>query len=384
MALTAVATLLQTLQATIVISAGYGIVAQADGSYVAGVSEGTFNFPPTAVGTWYRSTNNGTSWSQIGTSSGFNAQTAAFPTNIQSNIICIGAESPATQIARIQRSTNFGASWTDVFSVGPSATPPSRIPFIAGVQSFNLTKAIAWGQLDGLRSNPAMLYGISTDAGASFTGHSTFDAGDGFDLANACGIADDSTIYLQYTKRGGVNRTSHFARSDDGGSTWTTLGTPPGGTGTPTNTSEAICCFTKEAIALGGQIGTNPVNSIPALWWSDDAGATLHLLSSSDVANWPSGSFSTRTDEIKRLTRDAAILAIDRQAGGGGSPWRISLDQGHTYPIEVTLSAGSWEPFQSPTGKIVVTRTGRILAPLKQSPDGTDWTHSIFGIDVIC
>ena len=86
MAFTATATPLQTLLTTHVISGAYGIVAQADGSYIAGVSEGDFNFPPVATGYWYKSTNNGTSWTQVGTSQGFNALSAAFPTNIQSNI----------------------------------------------------------------------------------------------------------------------------------------------------------------------------------------------------------------------------------------------------------------------------------------------------------
>ena len=149
MAFTATATPLQTLLTTHVISGAYGIVAQADGSYIAGVSEGDFNFPPVATGYWYKSTNNGTSWTQVGTSQGFNALSAAFPTNIQSNIICIGSEIPSNSTSLIQRSTNGGISWSDVFTAVPNPTPPARFPFIAGVQSFNLTKAIAWGQLSG-------------------------------------------------------------------------------------------------------------------------------------------------------------------------------------------------------------------------------------------
>ena len=384
MAFTATATPLQTLLTTHVISGAYGIVAQADGSYIAGVSEGDFNFPPVATGYWYKSTNNGTSWTQVGTSQGFNALSAAFPTNIQSNIICIGSEIPSNSTSLIQRSTNGGISWSDVFTAVPNPTPPARFPFIAGVQSFNLTKAIAWGQLSGDASDPAELFAISTNAGASWTPEATFDSGDQFDLANACGIADDSTIYLQYTKRGGVNRTSNFARSDDGGAAWTTLGTPPGGTGTPTNVAVAICCFSKTDLAMGGQIGTSPTTSTPGVWWSDDAGASLHLLSASDIASWQSVSFTTRTHEIKRLTRDACIMAIDKSTGSPGSPWRISLDQGHTYPIVVNLSTGSWQNYGAPTGKIVVTRTGRILAPLKQSNDATNFTHTIFGIDIQC
>jgi len=384
MALTAVATHLQTLLTHHVISAGYGVVAQENGTYLAGVSLGDFNFPPIATAAWYRSTNNGTSWTLASSSDGFNYLTTAFPTNIKSNIVCLGAETASNFTALIQRSSDSGSSWSTVFSAAPASSPPARFPFIGGLQSFNLTKAIAWGQMDGNFNASPMLFAISTNAGATWTPETSFDIGDGDDLANACGIADDSTIFLQYTKFGGVNRTSNFARSDDGGAGWSVLSAPPGGTGTPPNVGTAICCFTKEAIALGGQIGTSPVSSQPGLWWSDDAGSTLNLLSSSDVANWPSGSFTTRTDEIKRLTRDSCILAIDRQGGGGGSPWRISLDQGHTYPIDVTLAGGSWATYQSPTGKIVVTRSGRILAPLKQSNDGTDWTHSIFGIEINC
>ena len=381
---TATAELLQVLQGAIVISTSYGIVSQHDGSYVAGTSEGTFDFPPSATGRWYRSTNNGLTWSSIGTSEAFNALIAAFPTNIHSNIIVIGAEEPASQTALIQRSTNSGASWSTVYSATPAATPNGRLPFIAGVQSFNKTHAIAWGQLDGDFSNPPMLYALSNNAGATFSPAASFDIGDGFDLATACGIAEDGTIFLQYTKNGGVNRTSNFARSDNGGSTWTTLGSPPGGDGTPPNVASAICCFSKTTLAMVGQLNLVPNESAPGVWWSDDAGASLNLLSASDIADWPSGDFVTRCDEIKRLTRDACILSLDQQNGTPGSPWRISIDQGHTYPIAVTFPSGSWKTYQSPAGKIVVTRTGKILAPLNQSDDFSSWSLAIYGITLHC
>jgi hypothetical protein len=384
MALTATATRLQKLTDANSNSALYGIIAQADGSYLCGVTETSFDFPYTSTGAWFRSTDNGLTWALAGYSDGMFGQTFSFPSNVKANVALAGASSATDNGISIQRSANGGSSWSTVYSAAPAATPNGRYPWIIGLQSYNLTKAVAWGELDGNSTNPPYIYALSSDAGATWTPQASPDIGDYDDIANAFGIAEDSTFYMQYTKFGGVNRTSNFARSDNGGSTWTTLGALPGGTGHPPNQAQAICCFDKSNVAIAGSVGSSPASSSPGVWYSHDAGATITRLSAGDIANFPSGSFFTYAQEVKRLTTDAALLAIDQQNGSAGSPWRISLDRGETYPIEVTPEGSSWQTYQIPTGKIVVAKNGRILAPLWQSQDYDSVELTVWAIDIHC
>jgi len=384
MALTATAARVMQLASVWLDSGAFGFVPQANGSYIAGLSEGSDTFPFTNVGRWYQSTNDGLTWSAKGQTVGIFGASVLFPTNVHENIVLAPVWDIPSGKAGIIRSTDFAQNWSFVFGLlGP--TPGSgRTVEVFGTQSWNRTQAIAWGQFDGSNVNPPFTYALSTNAGASWTPQVSWDIGDAQDKCNAMGIGSGGTVYAQYTKFTGVNRTSNFARSDNYGSTWTTLSAPPGGTSTPPNFGSAICCFDNTNLVLAGGIRTSPASSTPAVWWSDDAGASLNLVPAADIDDFPSGSFFTDSLEVKRLTRDACLLTIDQQNGSAGSPWRISLDKGHTYPITVTQGGSGPRTYQIPLGKIITTRTGAILAALWASDDYETADLELWRITVDC
>lgn len=384
MALTAVANRVLQHNAISVSSGAYGVVAQRDGSYLFGITETSDNFPFPTSSSWYRSTDNGTTWAHVGDATGMLGQTYAFPTNQGDNVITAPWWDGPTNAVGIQRSLDGGVTWTDVFTAAIAGSPNGRSVTVRGTQSYGQTKGIAWGELDGNKGNPPKIYGLTTNRGATWTVSSSPDIGNSDDIANACGIAEDGTIYLQYTKFGGAFRVPGFARSDDGGISWTVLTPPSGGAGSPPNFTIAICCFDKTHIVLAGAKGHSGGNAQPGIWWSDDAGVTLHILSSADVTNWPTTSGNVYSYEIKRLTRDACLLAFEQQTGSAGSPWRISTDQGHTFPVEVTAGVGGFETYQVPYGKAVMTRDGGILAPVWQSPDYNNATVALYKIALSC
>lgn len=362
----------------------FGAVAQEDGSYLFGFSEGSDTFPYPSTGHWYRSTNQGATWSAVTSTRGSIGVEQQFPANIHSNIVCAATASPSSQDGFIERSTDHGQNWTDVFHCASASSPNGRSVWVYGVQSFNRTHAITWGELDGNKNNPAQIIGLSTDAGATWTPQSTWDAGDHFDICNAIGVAEDGYVFAQYTKKGGTNRTSNFARSTNYASTWSVLTPPGGGTGTPPNYANAIACLDKNNIVMAGRLTTSPTASTPGVWWSDDAGTTLHLVPGSDIASWPSGSFTTNCREVKRLTRDAVLLCIDRSATSSGSPWRISLDKGQTYPIVISQAAPGAATYQLPIGKTVVTRDGHLLLPLYSSAANITANIQLWRAQVTC
>lgn len=384
MSLTATARKTATLLTTGPSSGLYGTISQANGKYIAGVSESPDTFPPFSVSHWYVSNDQGRTWSATTTENGIYGEDQRFSCNVTDNILLAPYAIPSTNSEGIMRSTDGGNTFSSVFLASPAGAPPSGAPGIFGIQTFQRTHAIAWGLLDGNTTPPAKIYALSSDSGAHWTPVGAFDPGDQFDIANAVGVAELGTVFMQYTKFGGVNRTSNFARSDDFTSSWTVLSAPPGGTATPPNLATAITCFDPTHLAMCGVVFVTPAASTPGVWWSDDAGASLNRLSSSDIDDWPTGSGNEWCYEVKRLTRDACILAVSQENAGPGSPWRISLDQGHTYPISVTPDGTSWQLYQIPFGKIVTTRDGGILALLWQSEDYSTVELSAFRIEIHC
>jgi hypothetical protein len=181
-----------------------------------------------------------------------------------------------------------------------------------------------------------------------------------------------------------VNRESWIARTSDYGATWTPLLQLGGYNDYPWGIPYAIAAFDRDAIALAGGLSNNPPTSDPGVWWSNDAGATLHRLSASDIAGWPGGSGGVLCTEVKRLTDDAAILAWEVQNGQGpASCWAISMDRGHTYSVAVSQAANAAQ-YQIPTGKIVVTRDGAALMMLWQSDDYDTARLTIWRAPIIC
>jgi hypothetical protein len=362
-------------------SGAFGIVRQLNGRLVAGCGIGSDTFPFPNSGAWLYSEDNGASWHTLSSTDGVFGQTFIFPTNIKNNIIVTPTYNIPGGVPAIIRSTNSGASWSTVF--GPVSSS-GRGAFISGCQSYGNGNAVAWGELSGVGTDPPKIFGISTDEGATWSPVDSWDIGDKFDYCNALGIAEDGTWYAQYTKFGGINRTTNFARTDDFGTSWTTLGAPPGGSGTPPNFANAITCFDSHTLAMTGVLADPSRESPPGVWWSNDDGATLNLVSPGDIVNCPTTGTEVQGLEVKRLTRDACLLAFDQQTGTAGSPWRISLDQGQTYPIEITPTGSTWSTYQIPYGKIVVTLDGHILGWLWQSEDYSTAELSLWRITVDC
>lgn len=384
MAITSTITPLQTFGPFTMSAGAYGAVSQGDGSYLAGYSTTIGSSPSSATSHWLQSVDRGATWAARGSANGIFGQGQRFPSNCRSNILLYPAFDPSTSDAFIYRSVDGGATFSVAYQEGVATSPNGRSVNIYGVQSYGRTNAIAWGELDGNNTNPPMIWGTSTDGGATWTPHASFDIGNFFDVGNAFGLAADGVWFLAYIKFGGSLRESYMGRTSNAGSTWTVAIRTRNTEGASFLNCEAIACIDAENILFGGHDTTSGSTSVPVLWWSDDACTTVNLVDASDVTNWPAGAFTTSTREVKRLTRDAAFWAFEMQNGASGCPYRISLDKGHTWPIEPTRSTGSWKNYTIPLGKTVVTRRGKILSMALESDDYVAGNVTIYGTEIHC
>ena len=273
MSLAGVATRVFQLSNLSLNSGSHGVISQADGSYLCGLAIGSDDYPYPQLSTWYRSVDDGLTWTSRGQTQGVGGQSWAQAANMFTNVALAPTYDLTSNEAAIYRSINGGASWSTVFGpIGPTPLD-GRQPEIYGVNSFGKTNAIAWGRLDGTRSNPPYIHALSSNAGVSWTPQLAWDEGNANDVCNAMGIAAEGRIFAQYTKFGGPDRVSAFARSDNGGVSWTTLTAPGGGAGTPPNSTFSIACLTQDDIILAGYLGATPAASHPGVWYSSDAGA---------------------------------------------------------------------------------------------------------------
>jgi len=384
MSISCTATRVFTTNSINVNSGSWGIVSQNDGSYIFGWTQGSDDFPYDSLGSWLRSTDEGQTWSFNGNSDGLIGQVSAYHSNIHPNITVAPYFNPPTNGAGIIRTINQGISWTRVLDLSIAPSPHGRDVWIAGIQSYSKTHALAWGTLNGDNQNPPQTWGTSADAGATWTTHSAWDYATPFDTMNAMGIAEQGCWIASYTKGFTDPRFAWMANTTDFGATWN-VGASMGGNNTPPmETGLAICCFDKLNAAMAGNHSNSPPDDNVSAWWTDDAAMTMHLVSNSDVINWPGGSGNMLCTEVKRLTQDACFLAFENQNDGTpGSCWRISLDKGHTYEIEVTQPSHV-QTYQIPCGKAVVTKDGALLMALWQSNDYSTAEISLWRAPIIC
>ena len=191
-------------------SGSWGIVSQADGSYIFGWTQGSDDFPFDSLGSWYRSTDDGRTWGFNGNSDGLIGQFSTYPSNVKANLTLAPFFNPPTNGAGIIRTVNQGISWTRVLDLSIAASPHGRDVFCAGVQSYDKTSALAWGSLDGDNQNPPQTWATSADAGATWTTHSAWDIFNPFDTMNAMGIAEEGCWIASYTKGNTDPRTAQI------------------------------------------------------------------------------------------------------------------------------------------------------------------------------
>lgn len=313
---------------------------------------------------FWGSSNDGVSWAKRSELIGQLNDPTSRCGNLPGNVLLYAANDINTNKARIYRSTDNARSWSLVHDFNPGGLQ-NKLYVVNGIITYNRNSAIAYGLLaytvnEGFNSQIAR----STNGGVTWT----VEAGN--TLASMNG-----NLRQGAAGGNGVMTVAHnpagLFKSTNNGATWTgPLSLPPitEAVSTVVSTSTWV---TDTIVLAAGQNSSITTPFRPALWRSTDAGSTWTLIPTSSVEDYPTSAGQTQFYEIHRLTKEGAILSWKTAAKNGSPPWRYSTDAGLTWkkPSAPGLDWTTWVP--SGSGAMVVTRSGKIIAPLPVAKTGS-------------
>jgi photosystem II stability/assembly factor-like uncharacterized protein len=325
---------------------------------------------------FWRSTDNGATWSLLSNlparQPGRGPRLLKFP----GDIVCYPAWSDDNINLQIFRSTNGGASWSlvDTFTGNDPTPRTTNTPQTA--RTHNIHMGIFGGHFADFPSVVHSQFAVTNDAGSSWTlGPAPF------------GAANNRICESLAFSPGGIGLAGgtqkQIFRTTDAGASWTSVGPLPDA-GQNSNIEIFGAIFLTDDIAIVGGVG-NPPTGPPTsayLYRSTDGGLNWTALARSALSDFPSTGNIPWISELKRLSRDAAILGLQTRANAGASPIRVSLDGGLTYP----LTGAGWDltgKIAEVSGAIAVASNGKILVPVEVTASGRNQTE-IWSGQVVC
>lgn len=324
--------------------------------------------PP--VARWFRSTDGGAAWTEVTSSMGGLHNNNSFGCHFPENVAVAPSAELDFATCGIVRSINHGGSWNTVFQRNGPVTPPFRTVVCKQIISYERTKGIAVGQFGASAAGPWIHTITTADAGATWQdGVSIFRQNNGTWGTIIANLGGGSFVAMADTQTVDPDKNKVW-KSTDHGATWAILSTLPVPSGTNFLKPYAITILTDQIWLISGLHNPSAVANIPALYRTTDAGATWTRISSSVIANWPADGNPVTIGEVKRITRDAAIMAARSDAAGSIPPWWMSNDQGATWD-QITISGGAAIPsFANGVGAIVTSQSGKIILPLFAAAGG--------------
>lgn len=327
----------------------------SDGSIVVNRLRGSTLGTTTAE--FYRSTDDGLTWTfQSDFPSGGILENMLAAT-LPGNVYLFPQAIFDTNEGSIMRSTDGCATWTTAIDFNPGGGGLELIQ-PCGVMAYDRNNAWAYGLLQ--RTNPSGVYAewaYSTNNGASFT----------IIPGSGVGTPGDRTFPVLNAGSGkwilGHDR-ENFWTTTNSGTTWTAAGAMSPPPSTSETRARAATWLTNTIVLAGGSISSTGDRFFPWLWRSTNSGATWTHIDAANIEDWPTSNSEAQVVELKRLTRDAAIMGLGRNFAGGLNPWRVSFDGGLTWQKPTTIGDPWTSSNPTANGGIITTHRGTIIATL--------------------
>lgn len=359
---------------------GSGIVMQSDGTVLVGFNRVLDDWRTD----WWSRAPKTTTWIPR-TAVPYGADLYSFqPANAPANIAIAPTTENNGYVCALYRSQDHAQTWTEIFHRDTLSQQTGRTLGAYSVISVRKNQFVAAGQFEPLPGNPPQYIIRSTDGGETWqemdqsqtpavqaTAIGLTNAGGGrlfYGMQNATTADDSRQIY----------------RSDDYGAAWSPVGKVPLHSNMEWCDVLSITALTMENICASGDGFILSGDAPPGLWWSADGGNTWTGVPASAVANWANTQSTSTIHQIHRIAKTVVVCAIDNYEGNGASPWRISIDSGHTYPYLIEAEAASYRQNMLSTGSICMLRDGGVLLPALATDDWENYYHEVWAAKIEC
>jgi len=356
-----------------------GIIALSDGSYLFGWCY-DFNAPKSR---WFRSTDQGETWTErTGTIGGAHQQATRATNRPTGETFFLGTTVEFENTA-IMKSVNGASSWSqsEIYDNGGNPAAPRMMG--CGIILENRTNIIAVGQFEVATGSPRLAFTRSTDGGASWTPYGAILAANNASYGTAICNAGNGVLFAAAVYQPSFGYFSKIFKSTDGGANFSQAGNLP----MPANTLQAeihsITAVTPEIIVCCGNGVQSPHTDAAIVFRSTDAGDTWSIIAPSDIAGYTALGEDGQCREVKRITRDSIILGINNLPTTNAPPWALSTDQGATYPLTPSVIGASIPDQAFALGSIVVAKNGNILLPL-YADLGSDCVREVWIGNIVC
>ncbi|WP_292469391.1 PKD domain-containing protein [Methanolobus sp.] len=248
-------------------------VVLPDGSIVVmgGTSDGS-----NALNDTWRSTDNGSTWTLMNASSGWEARKAHSTVVLSDgSIVLTGGYDGSNRFRDTWKSTDKGATWTELNSDSGLGGRYWHSSVVLPDDSI-----VIMGGMGLIKVNDTWR---STDGGTTWT---EINSSSGWSARNThqSAVLYDGSIVLTGGSLGSGNHLNDTWRSTDNGSTWTELNSSSGWS---QRRSHSMLVLPDSSIVLMG--GTDDTTNLNDIWRSTDNGSTWTLINAS--ADWPERSY---------------------------------------------------------------------------------------------
>lgn len=322
-----------------------------DGSLLAAIAE---NDAGDAKQHFYRSTNNGASWTHQSDKPCATNQRGQRLLHFPSGAIIFPTLTNGNDTVSIFRSTDNAATWAEVASYDRTPGPGHVFPDILTARQFNRTSGIIGGLIADTIDITGVNFLITNDEGASWTKGPRIFTGTSNSLAYSISAKPGPHLLA-----GGNAKSVQI--STDSGATWTPISSSPL-PGPGSNILPWDSCFlTDNNVVLCAQGFVSASAGATFLYTSNDGGDKFTPVAQGDILGWPTSGANPVCVMLARLTRDAALLGIQSAAIASAGPVRLTIDSGATWPTAGTGFDYTDDDQTFCGGHVAISNTGSIF-----------------------